>query len=690
MRLKLDLYQLDILQNVFSYVEVKEITQLLNEPFLLHNCNIKNAIHHTLTRGYSYHHQTSRNYGVNKGYPDMRVQDPSSLSREQYELTETYCVEQQIQTTSKISYGLCHMVDLLDLLELIRALQPSDTVPLVFELDFGYAFKLDMNKFMELFEHISDRIVMLTMKFQRLQELDGDVTFKNLEVFNSHLCRVSSFNCPKMKKLSFNVLDGYDVCSLPTVQMLRLVCSGWLSEDTVESSNIIEGSRNIKIQGEYKKDIDEALIKSIIKYADAGTTIDCLKRLDENVFELLVKAVKEERCILRSIFIERPISQLEVYPCYSLELCNVRNLSVLMKLPSTLKVLKVSLPYVGTLEVNDLLDLLPIGLETLKISDDYRMTCDGFLDLSRFHSLRKLILLVSFMDYVKETHLPDSVEELYLTCHAFTICEVKFPERLKSMKLTGVYGPRGTRANLNGVQFPSTLKQVELWNNRIVAIDLSNVERLEKLTLYRTEFEGLKLPDVDALSFEYCEKVPESYCGGAEQYLCFRGCNLEKMKLKLGFCLKYLVLSNCNLSKFDVDLPDCLEEIDLSHNNLTEFPVQLSNLTNLRLLHVADNRIHNGCIEFQTCSIEALDLSCNSIEEIKLTFPGPTKLMYLALHGNKIREISDESIGSHPRLFHVELDKSKAFKGYSKVKLPNATAQKYFEEWEISGPMRRE
>ncbi|KAG5420908.1 hypothetical protein I9W82_002789 [Candida metapsilosis] len=688
MRLKLDLYQLDILQSIFSFVEVKEITQLLEGSFLQHNPNIKNAIHHTLTRGFTYYHQTSRNYR-DDGYPDSRVQDPNSLSREQYELTETYCVEQQIHTTSKISYGLCHMVDLLDLLELIRALQPSSTVALVFELDFGYAFKLDMNKFMESFEHISDRIVMLTMKFQRLQELDGGVTFKNLEVFNNHLCRVSSFNCPKMKKLSFNVLDGYDVCSLPTVQMLRLVCSGWLSEDTVDTSNMIEGSRNIKIQGEYEKDIDEALIKSIIKYADTNTSIDCLKRLDENVFGLLIKAVKEERCSLRSLFIERPISQLEVYPYYSLELCDVKNLSVLMNLPSTLKVLKVSLSYVGTLEANDLLDLLPIGLEALKISESYCMTCDGFLDLSRFHSLRKLILLVSFMCDAKAAQLPDSIDELWINCRASTISEVKFPERLKSMKLTGLYGPRGTLAKIDGVQYPSTLKQVELRDNRIVTIDLSNVERLEKLTLYRTEFEGLKLPDVDALSFEYCEKIPESYSGAAEQYLCFRGCNLENMTLRLGSCLKYLILSYCNLSKFDVDLPGCLEEVDLSHNNLTEFPVQLSNLKRLRLLNVADNRIRNGCIDFQTCSIEALDVSCNLIKKIKLTFPGPTKLMYLALHDNMIKEIADESIGSHPRLFKVELEEEEFNEDVINVKLHLATSQEYFEKWEISGAMER-
>ncbi|KAG5416917.1 hypothetical protein I9W82_004548 [Candida metapsilosis] len=690
MRLTLDLCQLDILRKVFSFVEIKDITQLLEGSFLSHNPNIKNAIHHTLTRGFDYFHETSRNYGNENGYPDMRVHDPNALSREQYEMVDRYCVDEQIHTTSKISYGLCHMVDLLELVELIKALQPSDTVPLAFELDFSYDLTIDMDKFMESFDHISDRVVKLSMGLKKLQILEGDICFKNLEVFTSHMCCIyGSFKCPKLKELVFNVLIGVGIGELPPVKRLELVCLKWLyAEDMVSSWNVPEGLRNIRLQGGFINCIDRALMKEVLDYICPDTVVDCIGGLYEDVVVLLSSAVQEKRCVLGSLCVDNRISRLNVYPCYSFHLSDVEEMSMLQNMPSTLKVLKISKLHIYGIRAKDLLDLMPEGLESLTLSSNYSMRWEGVLDLLRFRMLRKVALTMTIMDSIKTAFFPDSLKDMSFYEFGCGTNQLSFPKNLICMNLGGVRGLHGTLTDFDKSHFSSSLNQVELWDNRIVTIDLSNVERLEKVTLRETKFEGLKLPYVDALSFEYCEKIPESYYGGAEQYLCFSGCNLDSMTLRLGSCLRYLVVSYCKLSKFDVDLPGCLEEVNFSHNNLTEFPVQLSSLTNLRLLNVADNRIHNGCIDFQTCSIEALDLSCNFIEEIKLTFPGPTQLMYLALHGNKIREISDESIGNHPRLFRVE--GSKAFKGDFKVKLQNATAQDYFDEWEISGAMKRE
>ncbi|KAI5950677.1 hypothetical protein KGF57_004283 [Candida theae] len=689
MRLTLDLYQLDILQRVFSFVEVKEITQLLNEHFLSHNPSIKIAIHRRLERGFGYFHKTSRNYGDENNYPDSRSQDRNALNREQYEMVDAYCVNKQIHTTSKISYGLCHMVDLLDLVELIKALQSSNTASLMFELDFSYKFTIDMNKFMKSFDHISDRVVELSMGLKRLHILEGDICFRNLEVFSSHMCGVSgSFKCPKLKELVFNALGGVEVGKLPPVKRLEFACTKWLrKEEMVSSWDGPEGLRIIRLQGGFVNCIDRTFMKEILEYACPNTMIDCIGKLYGDVIALLFSALQEKRCILRSLSVDYLIHQFYP-PCYSLHLSGVQDMLVLQNMPATLKVLEISNLHVYGISAKYLLNLMPEGLESLTLLENYSIEWEEILDLLRFRMLRK-VALSSAVHSIKTAFFPDLLKELSFCNCGWQTNQFTFPKNLICMRLGGIGGLHGAMTDFDMSQFPSTLKQVELRDNKIVTIDLSNVKKLQNLSLCRTEFEGLKLPQVDSLSVEHCQKIPESYCGGVEQYLCFRQCNLENMTLKLGCGLKYLVLSRCNISKFGVDLPGCLEEVDLSHNNLTEFPAQLSSLKRLRLLNIADNRIQNGHIDFQTCSIEALDISCNLIEEIKLTFPGPTKLMYLALHDNKMKEISNESIGSHPRLFKVELDEN-GCNVINNVKLPNAADQDYFEEWEISGAIKRE
>ena len=90
------------------------------------------------------------------------------LNREQYEVVETYCVEQSIRKNFKISYGLKHKVDIFHLIELIESLQPSDTVSLAFNLDFVHMFSFDMHKFVKLFKHISDLVVALSIGSKKL------------------------------------------------------------------------------------------------------------------------------------------------------------------------------------------------------------------------------------------------------------------------------------------------------------------------------------------------------------------------------------------------------------------------------------------------------------------------------------------------------------------------------------------
>jgi len=54
LRLILDLYPLYVLLKVFVFIEMKEITSVFDEPFLLHSSNVKSVIHHTLERRFCY------------------------------------------------------------------------------------------------------------------------------------------------------------------------------------------------------------------------------------------------------------------------------------------------------------------------------------------------------------------------------------------------------------------------------------------------------------------------------------------------------------------------------------------------------------------------------------------------------------------------------------------------------------
>lgn len=100
----------------------------------------------------------------------------------------------------------------------------------------------------------------------------------------------------------------------------------------------------------------------------------------------------------------------------------------------------------------------------------------------------------------------------------------------------------------------------------------------------------------------------------------------------------------------------------------------------LTLVNLAVNKLCKGHIHFLTCSVEASDILCNQIEEVKLTFPRPTKLTYLALHGNKIKGISDESSGDNPRLYRLEWVEKKGNKSRFNITVPNGIVQNYFKE----------
>jgi len=54
--------------------------------------------------------------------------------------------------------------------------------------------------------------------------------------------------------------------------------------------------------------------------------------------------------------------------------------------------------------------------------------------------------------------------------------------------------------------------------------------------------------------------------------------------------------------------------------------------------------------------------------------------MYLALHGNKIKGISDESSGDNPKLYRLEWVEEKGNKSRFNITVPNGIVQNYFKE----------
>lgn len=83
-----------------------------------------------------------------------------------------------------------------------------------------------------------------------------------------------------------------------------------------------------------------------------------------------------------------------------------------------------------------------------------------------------------------------------------------------------------------------------------------------------------------------------------------------------------------------------LTTLDLFSNNLDFLPPQISNLTNLRCLHIQHNLLKELPSEFSSLSLTLLNMDFNHIQH----FPShlPTTLQTLSLMGNRLGNITEE------------------------------------------------
>ena len=128
---------------------------------------------------------------------------------------------------------------------------------------------------------------------------------------------------------------------------------------------------------------------------------------------------------------------------------------------------------------------------------------------------------------------------------------------------------------LNGVEYLSNLKELNLENNQIKKVNLRYNEELTNLNISNN--------------------------------------NLERINLNFNKKLEYLNLSKNNLSKFDTLPISKIKKLDLSNNNISD--IKLTNIKEIISLRIKNNKLKEVNLK-NNLKLEELDISFNKIKEL--------------------------------------------------------------------------
>lgn len=128
---------------------------------------------------------------------------------------------------------------------------------------------------------------------------------------------------------------------------------------------------------------------------------------------------------------------------------------------------------------------------------------------------------------------------------------------------------------LNGVEYLSNLRELNLENNQLKKVNLRYNELLTNLNISNN--------------------------------------NLERINLNFNKNLEYLNLSKNNLSKFDTLPISKIKKLDLSNNNISE--IKLTNMKDIISLRLKNNKLKEVNLK-NNLKLEELDISFNKIKEL--------------------------------------------------------------------------
>ncbi|TPG41969.1 hypothetical protein [Flavobacterium pectinovorum] len=169
-----------------------------------------------------------------------------------------------------------------------------------------------------------------------------------------------------------------------------------------------------------------------------------------------------------------------------------------------------------------------------------------------------------------------------------------------------------------------SINQVNLWNMRLMDIELENFEQLDYLGLDNNNL----------TSFNPSIPLP-----GTLTHLGLSGNQLTDFSptLPLPYSLQTLEIRNNQLVNFSPKLPSGLSTLWLDSNNLEEFAIINSLPSNLRFIELAYNKLSNfdPTIPWPEY-FENLGLMGNNLTSFNPTLPLPNSLYFLNLSGNKL------------------------------------------------------
>lgn len=711
-RITLDLLPDEILKNIVSIAQVRNLTQLLSDgAFTQLNQNLRHAINHevekkscykysnraTLSRlnikSCSFWAQAQRVMDLWKSFQNIDFN-----TCESFLLFYKYCAEEKLRISFKVAYQMETIIDCLEFEKVVSKLEHSNNIKLALDLDYNKLGCVDGSQILTNLSNVKGCATELSIV--GLDNIELDVEAKTLNGVTLKLggCRFSGSltKCSNLIELSL-YCQIFDITQLP--QSLKHL---YLYDCRIYVSNRDKSNDNVPIlkhltfhhYDEYIYDqfedeeehhggihmIEEAL-RALI--STETISIDFMADgewdSDEWFVEMLRNIVEEKGLKLESLSLngrfEDPLIcssnsfkfKIAYGPYYE------SNYPPCPELASTLETLSLSGP---KLKMSDLSKIDPYVLKHLHLEGYFH---DEMIDFKGFKNLKYLHL--GETELIDEISLPDSLEVLILTNHRLnSIDKVTFPKNLTALQfnvydieslddlifppaLAELHLQNSRIKHLQGEVFPSTLKRLIV---RVTdTVDLSKdmygkLLQLEKLWLGSPERNELTctLPtSLQSLHLNLLGPSVFNELGNDLVHLTINYCRLDLRGLKFGSDskLKYFSMSCCNIKTLDMNLPQSLVGISLSDNDFLEVPPQLGHLENLRVLKFND-RMKIFKIEFLHNSLEVLDLSHNSIDELQLKFPDDdTKLKQLNLRSTGLKNITMESIGHGDKSKHSSL-----------------------------------
>ena len=208
-------------------------------------------------------------------------------------------------------------------------------------------------------------------------------------------------------------------------------------------------------------------------------------------------------------------------------------------------------------------------------------------------------------------------------------------EQLQEIEEVSCSGYQKTQSELivstTGLEKLTSLKKLNLSNNRITEIDLSNNESLIELSLRNNDLEEIdlsqntNLQNLDLYSSIYLGQVNLSN-NTALTELNLSSNRLGEIDLSANTALTSLYLEHNDLEEIDLSQNINLQVLSLNTNYLTT--VDLSNHTNLKRLKIVNNDL-NSINLLNDTALTYLDLSVNDLTEIDLSTNTALQDLYL-------------------------------------------------------------